>query len=349
MKFGLGPYVPEIADGGRDAYLRVLADVARAENSAFDSVWVAERHFSASGACSASFPLAGAVAVRTAGMRVGVLCELGLSHPAYVAEDAATLDNLSAGRLTLGVTKPREEAWGGYNIRPEDRDGRFRESIAVLQRAWAPQPFSFEGVHFRIPARLHQNVFTRGQSEVSFTPKPAQLTIPLWLLVEEKAEAAFAAEADLTPILPIDLPLAALQTTVSAYRQSHRSRPSDIVALIRHVVVARDRNKARSLAAPALRAYYERTGVAGLSVDAAVEGAMEEWAIVGDVDTCIERVQRYRDELGVNYLICHMALPGLAREEVEDAIDLFGKAVISEFRMVDFPREIRQRFLEALT
>lgn len=350
MKFGLGPYVPATADGGRDAYLRALDDAAHAEACAFDSVWVSERHFSADGQCGAAFPLAGAVAVRTTGVRIGVLCSLGLTHPAYVAEDTATLDNLSAGRLILGVRRPDEDAWSGYGIRSEDRDGRFRESLEILPRAWAPQPFSFEGAHFRIPARLPQNEFTHGQCEVSFTPKPAQPTIPLWLLAEDRELASLAADADAHLLLPADLPLSALQPIVGTYREQRRPRPSDIVALIRHVVVARTSQEALSMAVPALRAHYERNAPPeGLSLDAAVEGAVEDWAILGDVDTCIERIRRCRDELGVNYLVCHMALPGLQPERVRSAIELFGKAVISEFRMVNFPREIRQRFLEALT
>lgn len=350
MKFGLGPYVPATADGGRDAYVHALDDAAHAEACAFDSVWVSERHFSAHGQCGASFPLAGAVAVRTTGVRIAVLCQLGLTHPVYMAEDAATLDNLSAGRLILGVRTPDEAAWSGYGVRPEDRKGRFRESLEVLPRAWAPQPFSFEGAHFRIPARLPQNEFTHGQREVSLTPKPAQPTIPVWLLAEDRALASLAADADTHLLLPADLGLLALQPVVATYRERRRPRPSDIVALIRHVVLARTRAEALSTAVPALRGHYERNGTPqGLSVGGAVEGAIEDWAIVGDVDACIERIQRYREELGVNYLVCHMALPGVQPERRRSAIELFGKAVISEFRMVNFPREIRQRFLEALT
>jgi alkanesulfonate monooxygenase SsuD/methylene tetrahydromethanopterin reductase-like flavin-dependent oxidoreductase (luciferase family) len=351
MKFGLGPYVPEASGGGRDALLRVLEDAARAEDCAFDSVWVSEHHFSERGHCPAAFPLAAAVAVRTTGIRIGVLCELGLAHPVYVAEDAATLDHLSAGRVILGVRRsPDDGTWRGYGVPEPDRDGRFRESLDVLQRAWAPQPFSFQGRHFRIPAQLPQNEFTNRQASVSLTPKPAQLTIPLWVLAEGRDLAGLAADAGLNVLLPADSALPELRAAVDAYRQHRDPRPSDILALVRHVFVARTGAAARDLAAAALRAHYERVKhPAGLSPAAALEGALEEWGVIGDVETCIERLRRYRDELGVNYVVCHMTLPGLPAHRVAEAIDLFGKAVISEFRMVNFPPQIRARFLEGLT
>ncbi len=348
MKFGLGPYLPCTADGGRAAYLDVLTHAVRAEDCAFDSLWVGERHFSQEGACSAAFPLAAAVAVRTEGIRIGVVCELGLAHPVYVAEDAATLDNLSGGRLVLAARWSSDEAtWRGYGVTAPQRSGRFRESLAILQRAWAPQPFRFDGAHFRVPARLPENVFTGGQAEVSLTPKPAQLTVPLWVWVDGVDLAALAAEEELDIMLPADASMAQLEATVRAYRGRRASRPADMVALVRHAFVARTDAEARELAGPALRSYYQRFSPAdGSSPDTAAAGALDDWGVVGDVDTCIERLRRYRDDLGVNYVVCHMALPGLSPDRVAEAIELFGKAVVSEFRMVNFPREIRTRFLE---
>lgn len=64
---------------------------------------------------------------------------------------------------------------------------------------------------------------------------------------------------------------------------------------------------------------------------------------VRNVDDCIQEIERYRDALGVNYLVCRLAGEGEAWEE---AVELFGKAVIPEFRMFGFPAEMRSRSLE---
>ncbi|MCL6569098.1 MAG: LLM class flavin-dependent oxidoreductase, partial [Meiothermus silvanus] len=205
----------------------------------------------------ALFPLAAALAVRTEGIRIGVWCELGLSHPVYVAEDASTLDNLSGGRLILAVRRTYDEAtWKGYGIPASERDGRFRESLTLLRRAWAPQPFRFEGEHYRVPAGLPENEFTSGQTEISLTPKPAQLTIPLWVSAEDADLAGLAADEGLALLLPADAPMPELEAALRRYRDRRAPGPCDIVALARHVFVARTNAEARDLAGPALRSYY---------------------------------------------------------------------------------------------
>lgn len=350
MKFGIGPYAPALGgeDGAR-AYHALIDQALRARDNAFDSVWVAERHFGERGECPAPFPLAAALATQVAAVRIGVLCQFGLTNPVYCAEDAATLDNLSGGRLILAAHLPRDEAtWASYGVRPSERGARFWESVEIVQRAWAPQPFSFKGAHFRIPARLPENEFTYGQTRVSLTPKPAQLTIPLWVAPSDDEDVVRAARAGLPFLGLAHERLDELRRKLDLYRRYRGDMlPDAIVAIVRHVHTAISDQAARAAAGPALTKYYERNPhPAGQAARAAAVGAVDEWGVIGSVDTCIERLYRYRDDLGVNYVICQVDLPGLDASQVASAIDLFGKAVISEFRMVNFPKEIRTRFLE---
>ncbi len=351
MKFGLGPFRLGAVDGSHgQAHEEMVAQALHAQENAFDSVWVQEAHFTPGGWCPAPFVPAAALAVRVDALRIGVLCSLGLTHPVYTAEDAATLDNISNGRVILAVAKPvRQEEWSGYAVRPEDGVGRFWESVEVLQHAWAPGPFSFDGQHYRIPARLPENQFTHGQSQVSLTPKPAQLSIPLWVAATDENAIEGAAQRGLPIVGLAHDDFAQLREKLSLYRK-YRGRPcaTDIFAVIRHVYVADSDKQAREEAHPALEklyAEYRELAFPTQEGGPASETGLLGQAITGSVETCIEQLYRYRDELGISYVICDMALPGLAQEKVLRAIELFGKAVISEFRMVNFPKEIRDRFL----
>lgn len=350
MKFGLGPYrLRQHSGAAMGAPFQMMLEQARlAQDRAFDSVWVGETHFSTNGACPAPFVPAAALAVNLDALRIGVFCSLGLTHPIYTAEDAATLDNLSNGRLIVAAGKPlREDEWLGYGIPHEPGDERFAESVDVLRLGWAPQPFSFQGKHFRVPAQHPGNQYTRGQQAVSLTPKPAQLSIPLWIAASDEHAVREAASQALPIVgLPWD-DLGRLGKWLDQYQAiaGGRRPENGITALIRHTYVAATDEEATSdLQEPLgklLEEYQELLPERGL----ASQQELLELSIAGSIETCIQRLYEYRDRLGVNYVICDFDWPDLSLEKVLRAIDLFGKAVISEFRMVNFPREIRQSFV----
>lgn len=351
MKFGLGPYrLRDHSGTTMDTAFQTMLEQARlAQDRAFDSVWVGEAHFTADGACPAPFVPAAALAVNLDALRIGVFCSLGLSHPIYTAEDAATLDNVSNGRLIVAAGKPlRRDEWLGYGVPPDSGDERFAESVDVLRLGWAPLPFSFRGKHFRIPAQHPGNPYTHGQEAVSLTPKPAQLSIPLWIAASDEHAVREAASRALPLVgLPWD-DRDSLGKRLEQYQALAGGRRPEggITALIRHTYTAATDEEAMSdLQGPSgrlLREYQEL-------LPERSPGSQEELlelSIAGGIETCIQRLYEYRDRLGVNYVICDFDWPDLSPQRVLRAIDLFGKAVISEFRMVNFPREIRQSFVD---
>ncbi|MGE3537520.1 MAG: LLM class flavin-dependent oxidoreductase [Candidatus Tectimicrobiota bacterium] len=141
----------------REAFDNVLQTAECAEALGVDGVWLAERHFSPPGG-SALVPSIGAVpllmatgiAMRTSRIRIGTaVLLLPLSHPVRLAEEVATLDNLSQGRLELGVGRssfPR--VYEGYNIPYEESRERFWEYLEVMQLAWTRARFSYAGTFY---------------------------------------------------------------------------------------------------------------------------------------------------------------------------------------------------------
>ena len=141
----------------REAFDAVLTTADLAETLGFDSIWLAERHFSPPGGAalvssigSAPLLVATAIATRTSRLRIGTAVLLfPLGHPVRLAEEVATLDHLSQGRLDLGIGRssfPR--AYDGYNIPYEESRARFREYLDVMRLAWTQPRFSYSGTFY---------------------------------------------------------------------------------------------------------------------------------------------------------------------------------------------------------
>jgi alkanesulfonate monooxygenase SsuD/methylene tetrahydromethanopterin reductase-like flavin-dependent oxidoreductase (luciferase family) len=123
-----------------------------ADTLGFDVVGIPEHHASEDGYLPAPLLLAGAVAARTRRIRLRTSVLLApLYHPLRLAEDAAVVQILSAGRLALGIGagyRPVEFAMFGR--RREDRRRDYVEAIGVLRQAWTGEPFEWRGRTVRV-------------------------------------------------------------------------------------------------------------------------------------------------------------------------------------------------------
>jgi alkanesulfonate monooxygenase SsuD/methylene tetrahydromethanopterin reductase-like flavin-dependent oxidoreductase (luciferase family) len=129
-----------------------LLDLAlEAEARGVDVLWVAERPTDDEAWVPAAFPLCANLCARTERLRVATgLVSLSLHHPLRVAEDAATLDLISAGRFELGVGLGGDPAGGEHwGVPASERASRFDEALTLVVQAFAG-PCSFHGRHFAI-------------------------------------------------------------------------------------------------------------------------------------------------------------------------------------------------------
>ena len=152
---GIGLFTGQVPPGsGRTferEYRETLELVRLAEAIGFDSAWVSEHHGSSDGYLPSLLVLLAAFAEATSEIRLGTGVVLTPFHdPLRLAEDAATVDQLSGGRLTLGLGVAwREEEFRMFGIPRSERGTRTEETIEILRRAWTGERFSFEGEHFR--------------------------------------------------------------------------------------------------------------------------------------------------------------------------------------------------------
>jgi probable F420-dependent oxidoreductase len=167
VQIGIGLFTGQIpADSDRTferEYRETLDLVRLAEALGFDSAWVSEHHGSSDGYLPSLLPMLAAFAAVTERITLGTGIVLTPLHdPLRLAEDAAVVDQISGGRLVLGLGIGwREEEFRMFGVPLAERVQRTEETIEICRRAWTGQRFSFEGRSFRY-------------DRVKVTPPPAR-------------------------------------------------------------------------------------------------------------------------------------------------------------------------------
>src|SRR5438552_1551 len=134
-----------------NAFDNAFALVDAAERWGLDAVWLAELHFAPTrSVLAAPMTLASAIAARTSKLKIGTAVQiLPLCHPLQLAEEAATVDHISHGRLIFGVGRSGfARTYAHYGVPYAESRERFAETLEVIRRAWTSEPFSFEGDYF---------------------------------------------------------------------------------------------------------------------------------------------------------------------------------------------------------
>jgi probable F420-dependent oxidoreductase len=158
VSVGVGLFTAQVPSRAARSFEREYRDtielVRLAESVGFDSAWVSEHHGSSDGYLPSLFVMLGALAAATSRIRLGTGVVLAPLHdPIRLAEDAAVVDQLSAGRLTVGLGLGwREEEFRMLRIPFAERLPRLLDAIEILRRAWTGERFSFEGSVFRYDA-----------------------------------------------------------------------------------------------------------------------------------------------------------------------------------------------------
>jgi alkanesulfonate monooxygenase SsuD/methylene tetrahydromethanopterin reductase-like flavin-dependent oxidoreductase (luciferase family) len=239
------------------------------EDLGFDSLWLTEHHYADYGLSSAPSVLLATLAARTRRIRLGIaVYVIPFHHPLRLAEETATLDVLSGGRLIVGLGRGnRPLEFYGHGIPQEQSRSRMEEGVDVLLQAWTQERVNYAGAHWRI-----QNV--------PVYPKPVQQPHPpLAFAVTSPESIAWIARHGYAMLSSgLGTPLVQILSNRDAYvagLRQHGYAEADIQALLdrwvvtKHVYVAPTDAEAQAEAkGPEL--WYRDAFVRSLSADGLV-------------------------------------------------------------------------------
>ena len=312
--------------------------VPLAESLGFDSFQTTEHHFQHNGwAPSPLLVLAHAGGLTTRLRLVTNVLLLPLYDPLRLVEDVATLDNLSGGRLTLGVSPGYvSEECAAYRIPYEERFQRSEEILDILEASWRAEEFEYTGRYYRVP-------------RCRVVPRPVQPAIPLWYGVSGPKLLTRAARRR--------CPVTASPRHTNAELQAHYARYDAAAAavgfatrerpIIRELFVARTTAEAEALAGPAiieLFGLYSKKSVEGERQLRNDDGALVTKAemldfrsfasryVIGDPASVRAQLEQLIDELAPTEIICRMQLPGIPTADFERSLRLFGEQVMPALR-----------------
>jgi alkanesulfonate monooxygenase SsuD/methylene tetrahydromethanopterin reductase-like flavin-dependent oxidoreductase (luciferase family) len=335
VRFGIFDHMDRGAGTLAEFFAGRLKLVEAYDRHGFFGYHVAEHHATPLGLAPSPSVWLSAVAQRTERLRFGPLVyTLPLYHPLRVVDEVCMLDQLSRGRLLLGVGRgisPIElEYW---NIDPEHAPAMYHEALQVLLAGLASRELTFEGRFYRydkVPIEL----------EPYQRPHP-----PLWYGIGRPESIPWAAEHRVNIVS--NLPSAPMRALTDRYRAEWEARghhPDDmpLMGVSRHMVLGTTEEAALEAARPAYRRW--RTSFMKLwlqhgklpSPHAIFPETFDEArqagrAIAGTPDQVLAALRRLEEESGVNYLLCRFAFGDMPVEAALRSVELFARGVMPSF------------------
>lgn len=310
-----------------------------AEDMGFESIWCAEHHFSTYGYLSRPLMMAVHLAAKTTRLRVGsAVVVLPLHHPLVVAEEIATADVLSGGRLDVGLGRgyqPYEFARLGQDL-AESRE-RFDEGVDILLKAFEGEPFAYEGKHFRF-------------GETTVLPVPVQRPRPpVWVVGQSKDSIDATVKRGFNLVSGgFGVPIEKLRE----FRKHFDERVTDPalrskirVSTQRPVYVTEDESELPAIVEEArwnmrvtlsLRQGLERVErgraiAVPFDNEPSDQDLLERFFVMGTPETCIARLHALRDAMGIDHFNASFSFGALPREKIMNSMRLFAEQVMPEF------------------
>ena len=348
MKFGLHYQLPcSASQSPVQRYRDTVEQAVYAEALGFESVWPVEQHFiSDLSILSAPLLFLAAVAERTRTLRLGIaIILLPLSHPLRIAEEIATLDVLSNGRVEFGIGRGAIPAhFGGFGVPQSERRDRFLEGLEIVLAAWKKEPLTYHGRFFQI-------------DNLAVVPKPAQQPHPP-MRVACNSEDTFELMGRLGyPIFAASQvnPYRRIQEFLSVYDEAraaagHQKKSGEDFTLLTPLYVGESEARIRQELEPSVRHLLQTASsllesaqvpekiaahireVAERSRRLTYDRMSQTMAIFDTPERCIERLGRLHEDFKMDRTICWFNPGGGVRhQQVMRSMELFAAKVMPHF------------------
>lgn len=295
-------------------YGEIMEQVKWLDQIGADLVWFTEHHFVDDGYLPSWIPVAGAMSAVTSHVRFGTdICLAPFNHPLRLAEDLAVLDNLSGGRVEIGLGMgyaPHE--FRGFGFPVSRRVSLMNEAIEVLQHCFTGEKFSYSGKRYQF-------------EDVIITPGYVQEGgPPLWVAAMSEAGALRAAHYN-THFLPQGLKASSFDPWVNELENSGRQTHDYRVGIIRSILVTDDRNTDWPLIRAAekyrMQLYQRFFEESGEGFGDSGEPVPQTW-IVGNEDECVEQLVNFITMFGVTDIVTMAVPPGLRADQMTDSLQM---------------------------
>lgn len=345
MKFGLFYLFSDFGNIPQDrVFSEVLEEIEYGEELGFDSVWLPEHHFEVYGMLGNPMTLAAAISQRTHRMKIGTaIMVLSFQHPLRVAEDAALVDNLSGGRLLLGLGRGYQPPeFHGFGVRQENSRDMFLESFEILTRALSGEKFTYDGKFWKI------------DEPTEIFPKPIQKPHPpFYFAAISPSTYEIAAQKGVSLLRSPQF--SDLGTVVEAYRgyqtkmkeYGHDPDLLDQPLSVRTYVAPTD-EEARAETKHVVWFYhllatllpgapgrpFPLSGYENYPRDPSalskitVDDVWERGTCFGSPERVTEQMKRYMRETGTTSFMTQMRIGGLEHHKVMRSMELFAKHVM---------------------
>ena len=342
MKFGFFTHMPWPEDTSPDRIIgNTTEQIQYAESLGFYSAWLAEHHFTRYCMGASTLVIAANLAAHTKSIRLGTAVLVSpLHNPLRLAEDIATLDLLSAGRVDVGFGRGSGGyEYHGYNVEREGSQKKFQESIKILEGVWTTPEFSFDGEYFQV-------------NKVNLVPPPVQSPHPPIYIAATRTPETL----DFAVSTGHNLCIAVVQDTSDALDLCQRfaaksvdagfNVPVSDIPFFRYCYVAETEQQAIDDTRERLNWVVDimqwRNNIPSGSE---LHLKIEDWrssrseqpatyeylnknrAVIGTPEQCVAQINEFR-KIGIDYFGCNFDFGGMPHDKVLRSMDLFAKEVM---------------------
>jgi alkanesulfonate monooxygenase SsuD/methylene tetrahydromethanopterin reductase-like flavin-dependent oxidoreductase (luciferase family) len=349
MEFGVFHQFPSLPGrSDADTFAEAFGQIDAAEELGLDVIWLSELHFDPQrSVLSAPLSIASAVAARTRRIKIGTAVQvLPLCHPLRLAEEGATVDQISRGRLIFGVGRsglPR--TYQDYGVSYAESRDRFAEVLDIVKQAWSQPAVNYDGKYYSF-------------HNIAVTPKPYQQPYPPIRIAAASPDTYPAVGTRGLPLL-INARLGTFSEfapAVREYREAYEAAgyPGKSQVYLRvptYLAETEDRARAEpqqslmhfvreaiarlkdSMSRPGTRAIESRAQrlqrLENLTYDEALQGQV----LIGTPASVIERLRDLQDELGLDGILAELNTGGLIpHAKVMSAMRLLCTEVMPRFQ-----------------
>jgi len=348
MEFGIFQEWPPVSGAGETAaFDQAFAEVDAAEEWGLDAIWLAELHGAPErSVIAAPMMVASAVAARTRRIRIGIAVQvLPLSHPLRLAEEAATVDQVSHGRLIYGIGRSGVvRTYEDYGISYAESRERFAETLEILRLAWTEPRFSYRGKYHSF-------------DNIALTPRPYQKPYPELRMAAATPETFPAIGRLGFPVFVAvrQGPFSQLAEHIKAYREAYAEagHPGRGKVFLRVPAYLADTDRrARAEMEESLMGFFRYQAELGMDsarraggavaaqrmerverlLSLTFDEALATQVLCGNPDSFTARLREVEEEIGLDGILAELNCGGkIPQPQVLHALELLCKEVMPRF------------------